>query len=419
MQFAALKFTRFHLMLSGCLLISAQAAEAQRFVATPGFSVLSGDPLKLQLVGLPAGSVVTLQSSRSIKNDGENPARLYQAQARFKANAQGRIDLSTQAPLDGSYSNADVRGLFWSMTPTPTPTRTPSELTLSDAANASGAAQATSDTQIILTASIGGKLVAKQTVNLLAGDPRLKSVPVAEFAGAQFVALPGTAKRPAIIVLGGSEGGAEVSRVMAPKLASHGFAVLGLPYYSPSGYGPNGPTPPELPTLPAAFADIPVDRLQQARDWLARQPNVDAARIAVYGVSKGAEFALIASTRMPWIKAVVAVVPSDVVWEGWGPGAEKGDRPSFSWKGEPLAFVPYLDFASEFDGFRTNTPVIVRRPQDRGRAANPDRVSAARIPAERYVEPMLLVAGGDDQLWDSGGMAKNISASRSGLPNPR
>ena len=251
-----------------------------------------------------------------------------------------------------------------------------------------------------------------KTVTLLAADSRLTNVAVDEFPGARWASLLGKARRHAIIVLGGSEGGSYTARLMAPKLASHAYAFLGLPYFSPTGYSASGETPAELPLLPAAFAGIPVDRFQQARDWRARHPNVDVNRIAVYGASKGAEFALNASTRMPWIKAVVAVVPSDVVWEGWGPGAEKGDRPSFAWKGESLAYVPYLDFASEFDGYRTNTPVIVRRAQDRGRAANPDRVPAARIPVERYAGPLLLVAGGDDQLWDSGGMAKNIAAAR-------
>ena len=132
----------------------------------------------------------------------------------------------------------------------------------------------------------------------------------------------------------------------------------------------------------------------------------------MYGVSKVAEFALIASTRMPWTKAVVAVLPSDVVWEGWGPGADNGDCPSFPRHGELLPYLPFSDLAGEFDGFRTNTPVIRRRPHDRGRAANPDRVPAARIPVERFAGPLLLVAGAYDQLWNSGGMATNIAAAR-------
>ena len=377
-----------------------QTQTQPKIVALPSASVVSGDSLNLVVTALPAGAVVTLRSSRVLAGNDNEP-RVYQAQARFKADARGRINLATQPPLDGSYRGADVRGLFWSMTRIEAAASAPTALPTGSA-----------NTEVTLTALIDEKVVATQVINLIAGSPQLQTVMAEGFPGATLVSLPGSAKRPTIIVLGGSEGGSEFASAMAPKLASQGYAVLGLPYYSPSGYGANGATPPELPSLPGAFADIPVDRLQLARDWLAQQPQVDASRIAVYGVSKGAEFALIASTRMPWIKAVVAVVPTDVVWEGWGPGAENGDRPSFAWRGEPLAFVPYLDFAAEFDGYRTNTPVIVRRPQDRGRAANPDRVPAARIPVEKFAGPLLLVAGGDDQLWDSGGMAKSIALAR-------
>lgn len=132
---------------------------------------------------------------------------------------------------------------------------------------------------------------------------------------------------PLAIALGGSEGGSASVLQSAALLASHGFAVLGLPYHSPPGFGPNGPTPPELPALPSAFADIPVDRLDAARAWLAQQPEVDRERTALHGVGTGAEFALIAASR------------------------------------------------------------LARRPQDKGRAANPGRVPAARIPVERHAGP--------------------------------
>ncbi len=169
-----------------------------------------------------------------------------------KADAKSRIDLSTQRPLEGSYRDADVRGLFWSMTPTePQPTEA--------IARTTATATSTAESAVTLTALIDGKTVATQIVNLLA-DSRLTTLAVDAFPGAQLVALPGRAKRVAIIVLGGSEGGSYTARLMAPKLASQGYAVLGLPYYSPTGYSANGETPAELPTLPAAFADIPADR---------------------------------------------------------------------------------------------------------------------------------------------------------------
>ena len=130
------------------------------------------------------------------------------------------------------------------------------------------------------------------------------------------------------------------------------------------------------------------------------------------GISKGAEMALLAATRMPWIKAVVAVVPSDVVWEGWGPGVTPGQRSSFAWRGLPLPFVPYKDFDKEMAGFATGAEVNIRRPQDAGRAANPERVAPARIPVELIAAPVLVAGADDDQIWDSGGMARLIAQAR-------
>jgi hypothetical protein len=142
------------------------------------------------------------------------------------------------------------------------------------------------------------------------------------------------------------------------------------------------------PALPPAFADIPVERLEQAREWLAQQPEVDGKRIGVMGTSKGAEVALLAGTKMPWIRAIVAMVPTDVVWEGWGPGVVPGTRSSFAWKGEPFPFVPYKDFDKEFAGFQTGADVKIRRPQDAGRAANPGRVQFYTVEALLKEHPL-------------------------------
>lgn len=379
------------LMLSLALL---PAARAQQFVVTPASGqVLAGEPLGIRLSGLPAGAEITVQARRSVRewNGGTRP---YSASARFMSDAAGQLDLATAVPLAGSsYSGADGRGLFWSMAPQ------------ADAATA-GEVNA-----VQLQARQGTALLAEQTVRFLPALPQVLQRDATPFAGARFAHLPGAAKRPAIILLGGSEGGSLITRD-APVYASRGYAVLALPYYSPPGWGPNGPVPAELPSLPAAFADIPIDRLEQARAWLAAQPEVDASRIGVMGTSKGAEMALLAATRMPWIKAVVAMVPSDVVWEGWGPGTTPGQRSSFAWQGQPLPFVPYKDFEKELAGFATGAEVKIRRPQDAGRAAHPDRVAPARIPVELIAAPVLVAGADDDQVWDSGGMARLITQAR-------
>ncbi len=400
------------LWLAAALLATLLAAHAQgqQIVLEPADTVLAGDPLAIRFTGLPADTEVQV-ATRRVLRDASGAATPYAAQARFRSSATGALDLATAVPLPGgSYSGADLRGLFWAMQPLPSASSAP--------AAASGAAPAAADTlaegQVrieISPAAQPGRPLASRTLTLLRSLPEVVSRPAEGFPGAIFSSLQGRQARPALIILGGSEGGTRINRD-APVYASRGFAVLALPYYSPAQWGPTGPLPAEVPELPRAFADLPVERLAAAREWLLKQPGVDAQRIGVVGTSKGAEYALLAASRMPWIRSVLAIVPSDVVWEGWGEGVKPGERSGFAWQGQPLPFVPYQDFEKEFAGFATGADVKIRRPQDAGRAANPERVAPARIRVEDIAAPVMVVGGHDDQIWDSGGMAETIARTR-------
>ncbi len=383
------------LWLAAALALAAVPAAAQRFAGPPGGEIATdAASVPLAVEGLTPGSEVTLRSTRLVQ-EWSGQRRPYQAEARYRADAAGRVDLATQVPLQAPFSGADLRGLFWAMGP----------------ATGTEAFDLPSH-QVRLQALQAERVVAEQVLTLVITRPDVQQRAVEPFPGAVYAHLPGDARRPALLLLGGSEGGTLITRDAA-LWASRGYAVLALPYYSPPRFGPQGPMPPELPTLPAAFADIPVQRLQAARDWLAAQPQVDAARLGVIGTSKGAEFALLAATRMPWIRAVAAIVPSDVVWEGWGPDIAEGTRASFAWQGQPYAFVPYSGLQAEFAGFATGAEVRLRRPHDRGRAAaGAERLAAARIPVETITAPVLVAGAHDDQVWDSGGMAENIAAAR-------
>jgi dienelactone hydrolase len=365
------------------------SAVAQTFHIAPANPILVGEPLSIRIDGLPADQSVTLMAERTMPaSSQEGSPMLYRSQAVFSS-AQGALDLATAKPVSGTYTDADIRGLFWSMAPLE-----------------GGELGGLQPLQVKLTAAVAGRVVASATIEFIDALPTVKVEQIKEFPGAVFATLPGSARRPALIVLGGSEGGGSFARDRAPPFASRGFAVLGLPYYSP-GRGAR-----EIPELPAAFADIPVDRLNTAFEWLQHRPEVDAARVALLGASKGAEFVLIAASKFKWITSVVAIVPSDVVWEGWGPGVEPGTRSSFALDGKALPFVPYLEFAQELDGFCTGRDVRMRRFQDKGRAANPLAAVKARIAVEEFRGPLLAIAGHDDQVWASGMMAQNIAERR-------
>ncbi len=398
-----MKSTALPLLLLWCaaLALAGSAAGAQQLVVEPGPTVLSGEPVALKITGARPGATLTLRATRPVHDGFTGQVQIYASEASFVADAAGAVDLARSAPETGaSWQGADARGPFWSMVPT--------------RVDASDRSQPADRERVRFELKDGDRVLDTCTLHLQHALPEVQQRSADGLPGAVYAHLPlanGAPKRAALILLGGSEGGSQITR-SAPVYASRGFAVLALPYYSPPGWSPSGPTPPELPALPQAFAEIPVDRLQQARDWLAAQPEVDASRIGIVGTSKGAEFALLAGTKFDWVRAIVACVPTDVVWEGWGQGIGPDTKASFAWKGEPFAFVPYQDFQEEFAGFATGAPVKIRRPHDNGRTAHPQRVAAARIPVERIVAPVLVAGSHDDQVWNSGAMAEAIATTR-------
>jgi dienelactone hydrolase len=395
------------MLMLGVLLCWISTGAAQAIHVEPANPVLVGEPVSIKLDGLPSDKNVALIAERTMPAADPSAAPvLYRSQAVFSA-PQGSLDLATAQPQSGSYSDADALGLFWSMTPVE-----------------GGDSGGLKPMQVRLSASADGRVLATVTIEFIDSLPAVRVEQVKEFPGAVFATLPGRSKsapslsspaergrgkRPAVIVLGGSEGGSWTARDRAPRFASRGFAVLGLPYYSPASRQ-SGER--EIPELPAAFTDIPVDRLDAAFEWLKRRDDVDASHVALLGVSKGAEFVLIAASRFKWITSAVAIAPTDVVWEGWGPGVEPGKRSSFALDGRPLPFVPYVEFAEEFAGFRTGREVRMRRFQDKGRAANPAAAVQARIKVENFRGPLMVVGGHDDQVWASGMMAQNIAERR-------
>lgn len=384
--------------IRACLVLtmfcSTSAASSPSIRIEPGSRVLDGEPVHVSIAGVPPGSEVTLTAERwfaglSVQRVG---ARLMRSEAVFVADRDGRVDLGTARPLRGSYDGVDPRGLFWSMLPVP------------GAERASIGAVDTSEIRLRLQA---GELRDEARVYLLPSLPEVRVESAAGLPGAVFAILPSAGKRPAVILLGGSEGGSLITRDAAP-LASHGFAVLALPVFSP----PDGTGAREIAELPAAWADLPIETLNMARDWLAQREDVDATRIAVHGTSMGALLALLGGVHLPWVSGVVANVPSDVVWDGWGPGVEPGQRSTFSVGGTPLPFVPLIGYEEEIEGYDRGEPVIMRRTFERGRAARPDLAAKARVPVEHIRVPVMVIGAYDDQMWPSGHMAQSIAERR-------
>lgn len=346
-------------------------------VVTRAPDPVSGAP-RVSLLGFPPHAEVEVSFIRAAP-DAVPPA--FRATALYRAGPDGRIDVASE-PLSGAWTMAVPEAPFWSMQPD---------------ANAPVPAPG-----VILIQASSRQLRAQAEYSLPA--PGAVSIePVTEFAGA-FLARPADASAPLplIIVLGGSEGDDIIARQIAPLLALQGYAALGLPYRSPDrGRGQ------AIAGLPAVFSEIPVERLEQVREWALTDARIDPERIGLWGFSKGAEFAIIAAANFAWLDAVAAIVPSDVVWEGFGSGTlERTGTASFSLHGKPLPFVPY------------GAPGRRRDAKDTGRWKNPGKAAAARLPIERF-HGLLLVAGGEqDQSYDSSGMSQAIAERRAGQGLP-
>ena len=199
-------------------------------------------------------------------------------------------------------------------------------------------------------------------------------------------------RRPAVLVLGGSEGGLGPGAAReAQALAREGYAVLQLAYFG-------------APGQPKVLKLIPLETFDRGLAWLRARPEVDARRVAVVGTSKGAEAALLIASADPGVRAVVAASPSSVVWSG----IDMSDfTPASSWSrgGAPRSFLRFgspdpaaaqgLRYVSE--GYRLGMEAL---------PATPD----AAIPLERTHAAVMLVCGGADALWPSCPMAEALKA---------
>jgi dienelactone hydrolase len=220
----------------------------------------------------------------------------------------------------------------------------------------------------------------------------------------------GSHPAPAVLVVSGSTGMAAMAPT-ARLLASRGYASAVLGYV-------------QQPGLPDAMRAIPVEILADATDAFTALDAVDADRLVVWSVSVGTGLALSAlSGAFPRpVRGVVAVSPTDVVWQALGAGGPPPKASSLSRDSQEL---PWLRMHGErlvgqmlvhalirhVPGRRRSTAMRLYPAFDRTKT-DPTTVAAATIPVERIDAPMLLVAGTGDAMWPSLAMARSIAERR-------
>jgi dienelactone hydrolase len=193
---------------------------------------------------------------------------------------------------------------------------------------------------------------------------------------------------PEFSFLGGSEGGIRSAELRAAQLASHGYAALAVAYY-------------RIDDLPKMLVQLPLEYFEKAIDWMVSRETVDHSKLSVMGWSKGGELALILASRFSSLRAVVAYVPSHVVWQDIGYGS------SWTYQGQPLSYVPYKPGAGGYDPKNPAIPINLRELY-LGSLDNEEAVTRASIPVENISGAILLISSHGDQMWPWQLMADQI-----------
>ncbi len=197
-------------------------------------------------------------------------------------------------------------------------------------------------------------------------------------------------KLPVIITLGGAEGGLSFVDEEANLMDKEGFIVMRMGYFKFS-----------KETLKQNLHEIRIEKVSEALDYIKRNPQADSTQIGLLGISKGAELALLVASLNRDVKAVVAHLPSHVVW--YGLGKLKGlKESSWTYQGAPLPYVPY---AKPKSGWFTKR---IAEFYEAGLEKYADKISAAVIKVENISGPILLTSGGKDDVWPSSIMADEI-----------
>ncbi len=198
--------------------------------------------------------------------------------------------------------------------------------------------------------------------------------------------LPDSPVGTGILVLAGSSGRVDEQRTRV--LARTGAAVLSIRWFGGPGQQP-------------APYEVPLELFSAALDRL----EASADRLVVLGTSFGAEAALLTAVYDDRVAGCGAFAPSSVVWAGF----DDDGRETSHWTrgGDPLPFVPFVrDWTPDTD------PPAYRKLYEASLAAAPDAAAAAAIPVEAITGQVLLVAGGDDQVWPSTDFASAIADRR-------
>lgn len=330
----------------------------------------------IRVTGLSSGQKVTVRFQR--RSYWGITIYFMESYGAYTADAKGIVDLQQISPIEGTYKGVDGMGLFWSLQVKGTEE------------NSEEVFDKLQPQSLMILLESDGKVIDTKVITRKWISDDILRTPVNEkgVVGTFFHAKD-SSPRPAIIVVGGSEGG--IYEYPASLLASRGFNVLALGYWG------------EAP-LQKQLVEIPLEYIEGAIHWLKARPDIAKGWIGMHGTSKGGELALLAATHFEDIKAVVSLSGSPVVCCGIVPWTEQKELPpSWTYRGKA---IPYArpDNSIEI----SNTCLAMRKAGE-----NPLRIwydyltsdsqitEKATIPVEKINGNVLFISGTDDACFDS------------------
>jgi dienelactone hydrolase len=213
---------------------------------------------------------------------------------------------------------------------------------------------------------------------------------------ADFFCRPSDQPQQAIILLGGSEGGKSWSnnRTALVTLLDQGYCVMSLSYFG-------------TPQLPQQLQKIPLEYFENAFRWLASQKQIAPDHYAVIGSSRGGELALLLASRYPQIKAIVAIAPSHVVFQGKPANlidATHGSKPAWTYQGQAIPFVSIPLSLTTIQALWTGNQVAMHDQAFQDAVA----VEKATISVEQIRGSVLCVSNTEDNVWHSTWMCDQV-----------
>ena len=200
-----------------------------------------------------------------------------------------------------------------------------------------------------------------------------------------------------IIVYGGSDGTPNYAQ--AVDFAKNGYEVMSLFMFGQKNQ-------------PKTLARVPLEQFEQTLRYVEAHAR-SASPLTVMGVSKGAEYALNLTSKYPQINNAILAAPSAYNFNGLD---FENYGSSWTWQGKEL---PYVDIQkTSFGHFIGDMiiPMIVKAPVTYKNAYQAavdvdENNESKKIPLNTKAN-LLIIAGSDDQMWNSASMGKSIKDQR-------